>query len=252
MASVSWSEAHQAIGAAVSDFFDTVLGTSQRARASMNARSYYTERLLAPFISAQALEASQWCEQSQQISAPNVTTAYSIKVDVCSNAASFDLKYPSVDGSSKAVVLVDQTEHSLNPTDSSLTTVAATEIDCKSVTQAGLIKAFGEHGDAAEDSCTLANVQAIVTARKLLAGSASLQRYDTEGKAIVVDADEKYSTGVTWQAARFGFHTDEQHVIVQSPRLVTGSTMLCKLLSPSRAIEYMMVDGLPKFDGSVP
>jgi hypothetical protein len=250
--SVSWPAAHAAIGSAVSDFLALVTGNDPSARQTMDERAQYTKQLLLPFITAQSYEASSWCESSQHLVAPNVTTKFDVSATVCQNAAVFDTKYPSVAGSSKKVTVVDETEHHSNPTDSSLTDVAATEVDCKSITQAGLMKAFGEHGTSAPDSCVLANQAAIAQARQLLQGTETLKRYDAEGKQFVVDEDSKYSTGITWQAARFGFSTDSTNVKIQSPRLVSGTTMLCKLLSPSRVVEYMMVDGLPRFDGSVP
>jgi len=250
-AAVSLSAAHQAIGEAVADFFSTVLGSDKYARDRMKARADYTLQLLSPFIKAQMSDASSWCVDAQRSFAPNVTGDFAVRANVCSNFGNFDVTYPSVDAGAKAVVAVDLTVRSFNPTDSSLTPVSPTNIDTKTITQAGLIQAFGQHGHAAPDSCALANLKAVATARELLKGSAALSRYELEGKPFVMEEDDVYSNGVTWQTASLGLTTDGKHVKVKSPRLVTGSNMLCKLLVPSKVVEYIMVDGLPRFDGSV-
>lgn len=161
-------------------------------------------------------------------------------------------RFPSVDGPAKRVKVVDLTEHNTNLADTSTVAVAATEVDCKTIRQATLIEKFGEHGQAAPDRCSLANQAALATARGLMAGSVSLERYDKMGKPFTVQSDKVCSTGITWQASGFGFSTTKDQVQVSSPMLSTGQYMLCKLLAPSRVVEYMMVDGLPRFDGSVP
>lgn len=249
---VSLSAAHEAIGEAVADFFSNVLGSDEAAKSRMAVRADYTQQLLSPYMKAQMSDASSWCVEAQRALAPNVTGGYIVQPNVCSNFGSFDLTYPSVYAGPKVVEAVDLTVRSLNPTDSSLTPVSPTNIDTKTVTQAALIKAFGQHGSAAPDSCALANVAAVAAARELLKGSATLSRYDAEGKPFVIEEDDVFSTGVTWQTGSLGLSTDGKHVKVKSARLVTGSNMLCKLLVPSKVVEYMMVDGLPRFDGSVP
>ena len=64
-----------------------------------------------------------------------MTGTFHINTSTCSNFASFDITYPSVKASSGEVDVVSEVEHSLNPTDSSLTAVAATEVDCKILTE---------------------------------------------------------------------------------------------------------------------
>jgi len=84
---------------------------------------------------------------------------------------------------------------------------------------------------------------------------ATKTRYTKVLKQLTTIDDVAYSTGVTWQAASFGFDTSGDDVKVMSPRLTTSTdaslwagSQLCKYLSPSRVIEYAMVDGLPDFN----
>jgi len=247
---VTWEAAHSAIGEAVTNFMTLVWDPSNtEAKAYVDSKMAYTTGLLSGWLAAQADEGA-WCEAAQLANAPDVTGTFHINTSTCSNFASFDITYPSVKASSGEVDVVSEVEHSLNPTDSSLTAVAATEVDCKILTEKALISAFGGNGTSGTDGCEQANQAALSKAYGWVP-AASLARYHKEGKPFAIKADEVYSTGVTWQQGSFGFASSSSSVKVQSPRLTTGDTVLCKLLSPSRAVEYMMVDGLPRFDGTV-
>ena len=180
-----------------------------------------------------------------------MSTAYKTSTDTCSNFASFDVAFPEADTKKDTVTVVDRLVTALNPTDSSLDDIAASEIDCKLLTEQAVLDAFGEKGVGSEGGCKAANNAALHRAWSL-APSATTARYQRVGKPFVVEDDEEYSTGVTWEHGAFGFTAGASSVSIQSPILTSGSNVLCKLLSPARIVEYMMTDGLPRFDGTVP
>merc|ERR1712166_1201581 len=143
MPEVSWSTAHAAIGKAVSNFFTLVADpTNKAAQAAVDAHYTYTSHLLSGWFTAQKDEAT-WCASTQKLNAANVSTAYKISTDTCTNFASFDVAFPEARKSSDTVTVVDRIVTALNPTDSSLDDIAASEIDCKLLTEQAVLDAFG-------------------------------------------------------------------------------------------------------------
>ena len=269
---VGWPAAQAAIGAAVSAFLSaapfraaaTDAAEVAAAEAALDAGMAYTETLVAGYLAAQDEEASAWCGAAQmaELAASGVagaTSACAVDVTTCGNFASFDVTSPSVavDGDdSCAVVAVDETSTPLNPTDVSTTDQAANEIDCKVATAAALAAALG--GDAAAANATTCEARnaAAIAAAATLVSDATAARYAAVGQPFATQADVEYSTGVTWQAASLTFDTKGDQVVLGAPRLTVDADaggsyagqQLCKFVPPSRVIEYMMVDGLPKYD----
>lgn len=247
---VSLSSAHAAIGEAVANFLALVLDPSDKtAQAYVDTKVAYTKDLLGGWLKAQAAESSV-CAAAQRLNAANVTTKYTVSTTSVSNFASFDTTYPSVDASSKTITVVSELQPHLNPLDNSITDVATTEVDCKMNAEDYILKEFGDKGVVGFQGCQNANLQSLSMAESLVSET-TLARYKHEGKPFELGPDVVYSTGVTWQHGSFIFKSDSSTVNVQSPRLSTVSVVLCKLLSASRLVEYMMVDGLPRFDGTV-
>jgi len=252
MPEVSWEVAHEAISVAVNHFFTLVLSPKDAtARSYIDAKYKYGKDLLAGWFSAQSDEPS-WCSAAQKLNAANVSSSFKTKTTTCTNVVTFDAEYPSVDGGSQLVSVVERADYVLNPTDSSLDDISATEIDCKILTEKSIMDAFGEKGKSISDQgCKAANEAALQRAYSLVP-AVTKDRYHRLGKPFDIQDDVAYSTGITWEHATFGFAPGSSSVKVQSPILTTGETVLCKLASPARFVEYMMTDGLPRFDGSVP
>jgi len=251
MPDVSWDVAHAKIAEAVTNFLNLVITPGDAsAQAYVDSNYNYTADLLSGWFAAQN-EESSWCAYAQKLNAANVTSTFKVNTVSCSNFGSFDVTYPSVHKDSHSVQVVDELQHKLNPTDSSLVDISAQEIDCKMEREEAILKAFGETAVSGPQTCRAVNEAAITKAFSLVS-AATRERYQRVGKPFAVQNDSKYSTGITWQSGSFGFSPDATQVKVQSPVLFTGDIFLCKLLSPSRIVEYMMTDGLPRFDGSVP
>merc|ERR1711907_223064 len=144
MPEVGWQEAHEAIGQAVNNFFTLVLDPSDAAAKSyMDARFKYTSSLLEGWFTSQKLESS-WCSHAQELNAANVRATFHVNTSTCSNWASFDATFPSVTAAKNQVMVVDELQYHFNPTDSSLVDRSATEIDCKLMTEASIMTAFGQ------------------------------------------------------------------------------------------------------------
>jgi len=250
---VSWPTAHAAIAKAVANFLTLVASPTDRAaRAYIDQGLQYTGSLMAGWLEAQLGE-GEWCAAAQEVNAARAAPhgAFHINTSVCSNFASFGVEFPSINAGAQQVKVVTELQHRINVGDSSVTDVAATEIDCKLMSAKAIAKAFGTGNVSTAGGCQAANDAAVQYAMSLVS-EATKARYLKEGKPFLVEEDSQYHTGITWQSSGFTFQSEATHVKVQSPLLATGSDVLCKLVSPSRIVEYMMVDGLPRFDGTVP
>lgn len=145
-----------------------------------------------------------------------------------------------------------EVQHNSNLADISVVDRAATEVDCKMLTEKSVASAFGDvNTTIGRQDCKAANEAALQHAYSLVPKE-TLARHQREGKPFLIEDDVVYHTGISWQAGSFQFASDKTHVKVRSPLLNDGSDLLCKLVAPSRVVEYMMVDGLPRFDGTVP
>jgi len=248
-AEVTWDAAHQAIAASVTAFMTLAMDpTDTAARSFVDEKVTYTSTLLQGWLATQEYE-EQVCQYAQKTNAANVTAQFEVTTTHDKNFITFGATYPSVkDGK---ITVVDEVQHALNPSDNSIIDVSASEVDCKVLTERAVLNAFGGSATIGTQGCQQTNEAMLAMAMKGVT-STTLNRYRKEGKPFKIGADVEYSTGVTWQAGSFEFTAEASSVSVQSPVLTSGDNLLCKLLSPSRIVEYMMVDGLPRFDGSVP
>jgi len=251
---VSRASAQAAMGATGAAFLSVVFGadknTEAAARKTLDAGLKYTEALVAGYLTAQALEAQDWCGSAQLREGNGLDL--SVDVTKCGNFATFNMYNPSLAGTN--VTAVVETGYVTNPTDVSTVDLSATEIDCKMVSAAALAAAFGQPAPKADSTCEEVNVDAIALAGKLVSTDTTT-RYARIGQPFVTQADVVYTTGITWQAGKVVFDTKGENVVVGSPRLTIGvdslsyaGQQMCKYLSPAHVIEYMMVDGIPAFD----
>jgi hypothetical protein len=248
--------AHSAIGSTVSAFLSVIFssGDISAAKAKLSSGMKYTDSLVSGYLKARkSVKAGDWCARAQQQEALLSKTKISVAVTLTSNFASFDATNPSVTGSS--VKAVQELQYKLNPGDLSTFDLSSQEVDCKIKTAAALGDEIGKAAPSQDsNTCRTLNDQAIDYALDLVSADTKA-RYISKLKPLVTKDDDVYTTGVTWQAASFTFHTGDKSVSVGSPRLTSGlkasvwpGDQLCKYLSPDRVIEYMQVDGLPAFD----
>ena len=182
MPEVSWTVAHAAIGEAVSNFLTLVLDPSDTgAQAYVDEKYNYTKQLLLGYLTSEVSDAT-WCETAQRINAVNVTGGFTTNTTMCSNFASFDASYPSLDHSARDVTVVAEVEYVFNPTDSSISEQSPSEIDCKLYTEAELLKEFNQNSSVVtEEGCMAANKAAMEYAFSIV-DPVTLARYNLKGE----------------------------------------------------------------------
>lgn len=251
----TWPAAHKAIGANVAAFL-TILhdeGDKDAAKELLTSGMKYTSELVAGYLAAEAMDVGDWCADAQQQEAATIGATISVNVTQCSSFASFDLYNPSIQN--KQATVVQELQYTPNPTDLSTVYLCAKELDCKINTAASLAKALGKAAPSVPSKTCQSHNDAVIKTALSMVTAATKTRYTNIEKQLTTAEDVVYSTGVTWQGASFGFDTSGDTVKVTSPRLTIATdaslwpgSQLCKYLTPSRVIEYAMVDGLPAFD----
>jgi len=85
--------------------------------------------------------------------------------------------------------------------------------------------------------------------------SQSLTRYDAVGQPLTFLDDSESETGPTWVARHLILKNTTASMTVQARSLISGpnfpvpvarNMLYCKLISPAKVLEWMLVDGLKK------
>lgn len=93
-----------------------------------------------------------------------------------------------------------------------------------------------------------------------MASKEALDRYNKVGNKLVMGDDEDKGAGPTWIWTYLSFTSNKEgtQTVVQSPYMATPSDYweaqvrgfhYCKLLNPSRALEWIYIDSLYDHDG---
>jgi len=261
--------AHSAIGSTVSAFLSVLFpsGDVSAAKAKLDSGMKYTFKLVAGYLTARkSVEAGGWCARAQRQEALLSKLCFwsqrDIPVTLTSNFASFDARNPSIDRNHHCkekdhpkIQAVQEAFPGINPGDLSTFDLSYQEVDCKIKTAAALADATGQAAPSQDsNTCKVLNDQAIAYASNLVSNE-TLARYTSKLKPLVTVDDDVHTTGISWEAASFTFHSFDKYVVVGSPRLTSSlkapllaGNQLCKYLPPDRVIEYMMTDALPAFD----
>ena len=89
----------------------------------------------------------------------------------------------------------------------------------------------------------------------LIPGNDALHRYDTVGQPLAFLDDSESESGPTWVAKHLIFKNTTAAMTVQARSLISGPNfpvpeargmLYCKLISPAKVLEWMLVDGLKK------
>lgn len=266
---VSWPLAHQQIAAVAADFLTLVVNDSSTvaAEAAFAERWAYTMQLVRGFLAARSTEkttmsagtGANWCAQVQSsVIAPKAAgRAYGVDVKVVS-AAALATSSPRLDTASSPVDvdLVSHAAYGLNPVDVSTVPVAATSLTCEMMSADAIDLASGTPGAGGKppppNLCRAANTAAIESAESLVS-AATLARFKARGQLLSTAEDKTTHSGVGFLASDLTFDSSSSPVVVAGVSLATPTTAgvypgvyECILLSPTKAIEWMMVDGLPK------
>ena len=262
-AEISLTTSHLRISSAVSAFVALQVGTAETsacsvsdARAWMGVQQERSQGYFDYYLSELATQ-SDHCIAMQDRVLEGIGADYAIANRVHDNQASFLLSKPNLSVEESQTTLLQIETHSylssaFNPMDISTEIVSATQIACKMKSRETVLSIIEED---AHESMTCADMNSLAFEQSLAGLSeSSRERYEDKGWQVRFEDDLTHRTGATWSASGLEFeeNSDERTLTIRSSRLTTSSEgwslfagmHYCKLLSPARALEWMMVDSL--------
>merc|ERR1712070_106441 len=161
---------------------------------------------------------------------------------------------------------VAQNNYAIDPLDTGFLLQSAREIRSKQLSRQRLQIAagvpahnvwFNETDETGLNACASLNAKALDWAKKH-AGKVALERYNSIGQEMVMGNDIKTLGGPSWIDNELEFTKKGNQMIVSSPSLSEPYPFLihqiegvhyCKLLSPARALEWILLDSLREHHG---
>jgi hypothetical protein len=241
-------EAHRRIAATVRDFLVARVSASPVAQQALATSVQATRALVAGYQEAQQLDAGHWCELAQSQLAGVADGVIAVHDQSFADPATFALSKPHLAADGSSAETRSLLAYAPDPIDSSPSTPkAAVALACKLKSRESVAAALPGATAAGEGSCNAIN-QAVFSWALDHVTPAARARYLARGQALQFLDDHDHSTGVTWLAAPLSF----EHGVVQSQALHTdlgaafglGGMHYCKLLAPSRAVEWILVSSL--------
>ena len=262
---ISMRQAHSEMSEVINAFFTLNINNSYLSTRDKNAalsvlRQHVgtTDAICTPFLLALEVEASSWCVSSQgylfndtRLAAPTVT----VQQKTIDSELSFADSKPHISTtSSKQSAVIDTTCHNefqFNPADVSTIPVSAEDTRCKLKSQPSVQEALGLTPTFDGPQCAALNEQAIRYAFQNAQPTVQT-RYTKYCAPLTTTADVMETTGISWLLTGLNVTLSESACTIQSSALETGLSVpfglagmhYCTLLSPARAMEYMMIDCL--------
>ncbi len=263
---LSLQAAHRLIGSAVSDFITAQVLRSSDARhaqatSALSRRIDETRVMVRGFLEAQALERGPWCETAQRMVSGLDDAALGrlqITHEFFENLVPFVMSKPSLDVAAGQSLRLETRVHNSYAFDvadaSPDAPETANEIACKMKNQAAIAKALQIAPGSGAVTCKDINEAAMRYALEHVSPAAKT-RYLTKGYQLVFLPDKEVGTGISWVSSGLAFNkvSDGSRAFeVKSTGMVTSldadarfaGMHYCKLLSPAKAVEWVMVDGL--------
>jgi len=257
---ISDYSAHVMIGEAVSSFIYAQLFENQTAVQYLVSSIKSAQVLVEPFWKATAIERFSWCVSTQETLVNMLnntqylrTTQSTVNSVVAFSTSNVDVTEDSDGGVS--IITSNYNEFPINPLDISTLIESALSVDCLTKRQIALMKELKKPTSfGTELTCMDMNKKAVEVAQKLLLPQ-QLQRYVQRGRSLEFLDDKVEGSSASWLAAELSFDQGANSNVftVQSPAVFTSMTFPiagdagqhnCKLLSPARAVEWMLVDSL--------
>lgn len=259
---IDYQSAQQQIGLMISDFMiinDKSEGLLKEKNASSERLSSATDStriILAPYWDAQEKD-HHWCEEIQrdvlfQI-APSF--AYSINHSEFKNDVAFAASKPKAELTQTNEVRLSigsQLKYHPNVMDRSSIPEAAQTLACKRKSSEALSELTQSTAIELAD-CRSENIKVFEWALGHVSSTVR-ERYLMRGRKLQFATDELVSSGLQWLPKGLEIKNDpnQRYALVTSSSLHTpldapfglGGMHYCKLLSPTRAMEWIMVDSL--------
>jgi hypothetical protein len=262
-AEIPLDEAHRRVAEVVADFLQAQVSPADaaQARGRLEKAVQSTRQLVSAYLEARQLEGEgTWCVPSQE-SLANLSQQDAGSLDVShalhEDMTQFLLSKPSLaaSGGKVAVKVSAYAAYAQDPTDDSPSLPEATlSLACKMKSQKAIKEKLPQASFGAQRTCADLNALALKWAQDHV-GNATRQRFESHGKKLTFIADKTFAGGNQWAPAALELKPSSSQpsvVEVCSPALLTdtsvplglGGMHYCKLLSPARAVEWVMVEGL--------
>ncbi|KAF0299439.1 hypothetical protein FJT64_027813 [Amphibalanus amphitrite] len=219
-----------------------------------------TGQFLAPLFDLQQLEAdgdsSEWARFAQTflLNIAGDSVALEVESTHVPDLTTLESRHWSVnvtqDPPQASVHMYSSVESTFNPLDSSANPVTSSEIAVKMTSQENLASLLPSAQFGENRSCLEIN-QAALSSALAAAPETVRERYNRRGKPVTYLADHSVGAGPLWVQERLRLNYTTDSLQVQSITLKTApgsfiypGSQYCKLLTPSRALEYIMTDGL--------
>ena len=151
---------------------------------------------------------------------------------------------------SASLSIFSSVEHPLDPVDAAPGPHTSSELAVKMVSQELLAARLSGGQFGAVRSCADVN-RMTLSAAAAAAPAAAAERYSRRGLPATFLEDHQAGAGPLWVQERLRLHYSDSGLEVQSVAIKTapdsifyGGSNYCKLLSPSRALEYVLIDSL--------
>lgn len=259
---VEYLQAQQEIASVVSDFMiannthefkteESVDATLRLAHAVSNTRT-----MLSPYWAAQTKD-QQWCEESQRssLSALPISAKIEINHTVHENKTSFARSKPKAEVNNNGSVFISidsMMSYHPNVIDRSTIPESAQTLACKNKSSESISQLLGL-GTSTHENCSELNSRAYNWALDQVSTEVR-ERFLRRGRQLEFASDKIVASGLQWLPARVDFEnqSDTRRTIVTSVGMKTklnaplglAGMHYCKLLSPTRAMEWILVDGL--------
>jgi pimeloyl-ACP methyl ester carboxylesterase len=261
-AEVDYNTAQRLIAATVADFL--VVNTpgtipvqdSELALERIGAAIQQTRTLIAPYWAAQDRDAL-WCADAQRNEARDASQTFTLQVtqELFDNDAAFARSKPSVSLTNPTTIALTPGaifKFAANPMDISTTPEAVQILGCKNKSREAINK-LAELPVGTPMSCQEQNARAYEWALAQVSPEVR-DRFARRGRQLRFEDDRVMGSGIQWLPAGIDFDNlaSERTTTVSSAALVTGQNApfnlagmhYCKLLAPTRAMEWILVDGL--------
>lgn len=228
------------------------------AKAFLENKILESQNIVQPYINALqrdneiCAEAQTWLLQNRS----DVSELTQVKSSIEGNLFSFALSKPFIQTQSNAATVTTKSliENTQNPFDVSTTPAARAQISCKMKSANAIAASLNLPTNLSDNiSCAALNRLTYQTALDTV-DLADRSRFLNRGIQLVFEADVKIGSGIQWLPAPLQWNSlgkETRRTALKSPLLYTepgngpfDGMQYCKLLAPSRAIEWIMVDGL--------
>ena len=257
---ISLARAHQRVAAVVADFLQAQrLPPAPGAVGRLLKEVKRTRALVSGYLLARDQEDGPWCEQVQRwlanLAAPDNARLATDHV-AYDDLLGFMWSKPqaSVSGGGVSVTTRAHASWFTDPMDSSPDTPeSARELSCKMKSQQALLGLLPGAASVGPRTCADLNALTLDWALQRVSPAAKA-RFAASGAQLTFAPDKGCATGIGWVSSGLELTpTAPGQVAVRSPALVTApgagsqdGVCYCKLLSPARAVEWVLVEGLKR------